>query len=61
MQFLLLGFPWERKFRGNFPGDVFKEKVTLNRPNYSATVEIFQRSQNTFNVASIQLGKNHSI
>ena len=48
----LLGFSWERKFQGNFPGDIFQEEVSLNLPNHSTTVQIFQRSQNTFNFAN---------
>ena len=43
-QYSLLGFSWERKFRGNFPGDIFQEEVLLNRRNHSTKVQIFQRS-----------------
>ena len=48
----LLGFSWERKFRGNFLGDVFQEEVSLNPQNHSTTMQIFQHGENTFNVAS---------
>ena len=48
----LLGFLWEGNFRGNFPGDIFQEEVSLDRSNHSTTVQIFQRSQNTFHVAN---------
>ena len=33
-------------------GDIFQEEVSLNPPNRSTTVQIFQHSQNTFNVGS---------
>ena len=48
----LLEFLWERKF----PGDIFLEKVSLNRPNHLTTVQIFQLSQSTSYVANT----NHS-
>ena len=48
----LLGFSWDRKVQGNFPGDILQEEVSLNPPSHSTTVKIFQHSQNTFNVAS---------
>ena len=44
----LLGFSWKRKTRGNLPDDIFQKEVSLNRSNHSTTVQIFQRSQNTF-------------
>ena len=40
------------KITRQFSGDIFQKELSLNRPNHSATVQIFQRSQNTFNVAS---------
>ena len=39
--------------RGSFPGDIFQEEVSLNRPDYPTTVQIFQRSQNTFSLVTI--------
>ena len=48
----LLGFSWERNFRGNPPGDIFQEEVSLNRSNHSTTMHILLRRPNTFNVVS---------
>ena len=53
----LLGFLWERKFRGNHPGDILQEEVSLNRSNHSTIVHIFQRGQNTFNVVITNYSK----
>ena len=57
----LLGFSWERKFQGNFPGDIFQEEVSLNLPNHSTTVQIFQRSQNTFNFANTNYSSSNHL
>ena len=48
----LLEYLLERKFRGNFPGDIFQGEVSLNPPNDLTTVQIFQHIQDTFNGAS---------
>ena len=48
----LLGFSWDGKFRGIFPGDIFQEEVSLNHPNHSTTEKIFQHSEKPFNFAS---------
>ena len=48
----IVGIFMGRKFRGNFSADFFQEEVSLNHSNHSTTVQIFQRSQNTFNVVS---------
>ena len=48
----LLGFSWEINLEGNLVGDISEEEVSLNRLNHSTTVQIIQRSQNTFNFVS---------
>ena len=37
---------------GNLPGNVFHDKVSLNRSNHSIAVQISQHIRNTFNIAS---------
>ena len=56
----LLGFSWDGKFRGIFPGDIFQEEVSLNHLNHSTTEKTFNivKTHSTLQVQTIQVSTN---
>ena len=59
-----MGFSWEGKFQGNFPGDIFLEEVSLDRPNQSfknsANLSNVVKTHSTLQTQIIQVSANHS-